>query len=319
LLLGSILGFFLAEAICRWAQIPYHEKWTPSETALARFDPDLGWSYVPDRTVYQKFDGRLVPLHFNSDGMRVPTPGLTYDASKPTVLFIGCSYTMGHGLPYEETFVGRLAASPGMPYQVVNLGVQAYGSDQALITLKKFLSRFNTKVVVYTFLPVHIARNGNYDRRTWFPTGKFVGTKPLFGLDGDNRLVLKKRPKLYGDYLQSWFYDLVKIELLKRTKRFPPYPTDLTRKIIGEMRDYSESHGARFVLLYWDWAFYDFMNEVQATVPVEDVFEGLHLDLIRVSGKAPPHWKSMRLSSGHPDRVLSGHVGNVLKEHLEGR
>jgi hypothetical protein len=318
LLLGSILGFFLAEAICRWKQIPYRPEWTPSETALARFDPELGWSYVPDRTVHQRFDGRLVPFHFNSDGIRVPTPGLTYDPSKPTVLFIGCSFTMGHGLPYEETVVGRFAALPRMPYQAVNLGVQAYGSDQALITLRKFLPRFDTKLVVYTFLPVHIARNGNYDRRTWFPTGRFIGTKPLLGLDADDRLVSRKKPKLYEDYLQSWFYDLVKIEVGKRTKRLPSYPTELTRRIIREMKEYTEGHGARFVLLYWDWEFYDLKNEVQKTVPVEEVFEGLGLDLIRVSAKAPVGWQRMRLSgSGHPDRVLSAHVASVLLEYLE--
>ena len=68
---------------------------------------------------------------------------------------------MGHDLSYEESFVGKFEALQEVPYQIVNLGVQGYGSDQALLTLKRYLPKFQTKVVVYTFIEDHILRNGN--------------------------------------------------------------------------------------------------------------------------------------------------------------
>jgi hypothetical protein len=317
-LAASILGFLVAEAICRWQRIPYRERWTPRENALARFDPELGWSYLPGHTAYQRFDDRDVPFHFDADGIRVPTAETKLEPSRPSVLFVGCSFTMGHGLPYEETFVGQFAALPGMPYQAVNLGVQAYGSDQALLALEKFLPRFDTEVVVYTFLPVHIARNGNHDRRLWFPTARFLGTKPLYGLASDGRLVLEQRPGRYEDGLRSWFYDALKIAVLERSKSFPPYPLDLTREILRNMQALAAGRGARFVLLYWDLGeFYDIKLEVQRAVPVERVLDGLDVDLIRVSTGAPADWKTMLLSgSGHPNAELNRHVAHLLSEYF---
>jgi hypothetical protein len=315
-LLGALaLGLVLGEAICRWLEVPYHHEWTPTENALARFDPDLGWAFVPGRSLVQRFDGRPVAFHADANGIRVPWPGHALDPAKPTILFIGCSFTMGYGLSWEESFVGRLAAREDMPYQVVNLGVPAYGSDQALIALERFLSRFDTRVVVYTFLPVHIARNGNADRRIWFPTAKFLGTKPRYGLDGDGRLVLRERPRRYEETARSWLLDLVRVEL---TRRFgPPYPIELTREIIREMKRTVEAHAAAFVLLDWDWEFHDVESERQKAIRVEDVFAGLELDLIRVSEHAPAGWKQMRLKrSGHPNAALSEHVAGALWEHL---
>jgi hypothetical protein len=315
LLAALALALLLGEGLCRWLAIPYHHEWTPTENALARFDPDLGWSFVPGRSVTQRFDGRSVPFHADANGIRVPWPGFVLDPGKPTVLFVGCSFTMGYGLAWEESFVGRFAARPGLPYQVVNLGVPAYGSDQALIALERFLSRFDTRVVVYTFLRVHIARNGNADRRIWFPTAKFLGTKPRYGLDGEGRLALRERPRRYEETARSWLLDLARVEL---TRRFgPPQPIELTREIIREMKRTAEAHGAAFVLLDWDWEFHDVASERQKTIRVEEVFRGLDLDRLRVSERAPAGWKRMRLArSGHPDAVLSDHVAGALWEHF---
>ena len=76
--------------------------------------------------------------------------------------------------------MGNFDTLEEVPYQVVNLGVQGYGSDQALLALKKHLPKFNAKIVVYTFIENHILRNGNYDRRMLVPTARFLGTKPQF-------------------------------------------------------------------------------------------------------------------------------------------
>ena len=72
-------------------------------------------------------------LHFDEAGLRVPSEEYRHDLDTPTLILGGGSFTMGHGLPYEDSFAGRLAAMPDFQLQLVNLGVQAYGTDQALL------------------------------------------------------------------------------------------------------------------------------------------------------------------------------------------
>ena len=150
-------------------------------------DAELGWTYIPNQSVVQEFgaDHRKIAMHFDDMGSRVGAPGVRHDAAKPSILFVGCSFTMGHGVAYEDSFVGRLEAMPDFRLQAVNLGVQGYGTDQSLLMLKRQFARFPTRAVVYTLIDDHVNRNQNYDRRMLLPKLRFLGTKPLFGLHDD--------------------------------------------------------------------------------------------------------------------------------------
>ena len=165
-LFGSLVFTLVTvESVFRLLDYPLKVTWTPPESALARFDPDVGWSYVPNQTAVQRFarDRRQIVMHFNGIGSRIPTPGYRRDPRAPTVLFVGGSFTMGHGVQYEDTFVGQVEAMPQFPYQAVNLGVQGFGTDQSLLLLKRHFNKFNTIAVVYTFIEDHIVRNANYE------------------------------------------------------------------------------------------------------------------------------------------------------------
>ena len=179
--------------------LAFDESWVPSETALARFDPELGWSYIPNQSVVQAFGAaqREVPMYFDAIGARVGTPGTRHSSTAPTVIFVGCSLTMGHGLSWEETFSGRLEGTPGFPLQVVNLGVQAYGTDQSLLLLRGHLREFNAKVVVHTYTNDHSARNGNDDRRLDFPYAKSRHQAAVCPDSG--RALVREPPQRYTD------------------------------------------------------------------------------------------------------------------------
>lgn len=307
-LLLLIIGLFILEIICRVAGIPYKQNWTPNEYGFARFDHELGWSYIPNKSAVNKTGNLAIPVYFDENGIRIPSPDFRFDYSKPSILFIGGSFTMGHGLLYEESFVGRFASFKDLPYQMVNLGVQGYGSDQALLALKRFLPMFNTKMVVYTFIEDHILRNGNYDRRTLIPTAKFLGTKPLFALDKDGRLYLKRKPVLYKDYLNSYLLDFLKISIGKRFGLFPPYPEDLTRAIIKEMKRYSDENAAHFVVIKWRWTEKDYT----------EIFDDMDVNIIDTLESAPQGWSDMRLLGGvHPNAEASKHVAKLLFEYLQ--
>ena len=302
-----LAALLLVEGFFRIAGIPYKVEFIPDENAFARFDPELGWSYLPDKSTFLRAGNIEKPVYFDSNGIRLPDPGFRFEKSRPSVLFIGGSFTMGHGLSYEESFAGRFGALEGEPFQVVNLGVQGYGSDQSVLALKRFLPRFNARIVVYTFIEDHIRRNGNYDRRTLVPTARFLGTKPLFALDNEGRLFPAKKPLLYREYTHSYLIDFLKMRLGAIAGTFPPYPENLTRAIIQEMNDYSNEHGAYFVVLNWRWSENDY----------DALFKDMDIDLIDTMEGAPEGWEKMVLLGGiHPDAEAGKHAARQLLEHF---
>jgi hypothetical protein len=268
----------------------------------------LGWSYVPKKSALHKTGNIVRTVHLDENGIRVPNKNFNFEYDKPTILFIGGSFTMGHGLSYEESFVGKFDAEIGNSYQIANLGVQGYGSDQTLIALKKYLSKFNTKIVVYTFIEDHIFRNGNYDRRMLVPTAKFLGTKPQFALNSNKELYLARKPLLYSNYIQSYLVDFIKMRIGTLMGSSPPYPEELTKNIIQEMRKYSNEHGADFVVLNWRWTDnnYDIKHE------------DLNIDIIDTLQNAPDGWKEMILLKGiHPNAESSEHVVRLLMDYFQ--
>lgn len=296
------------EGLCRWLQIPYRETWTTNINAIAQFDPDLGWSYIPNLSTTVSFGKNKIRVYFDPHGIRIPDPNFRFDYSKPSVLFVGGSFTMGHGLSYEETFPGKLSKETDFPLQVVNLGVQAYGTDQSFLALKKHIARFNTKIVVYTFIYIHIRRNGNYDRRTLFNGARFLGTKPLFTLDKHNKLILKKKPLLYKDYHHSWLWDACKISLGRRIGMFPPYPVELTRVLINEMKKLCEANNAQLLVLYWR----------RGSHEPENVLDGIDVPKIDLLNSVPPGFDNLIIpEDGHPNAEANEIVAQILSKSIK--
>ncbi len=301
-------AFAIGEGVCRALKIPYNPTRLATEFKVAKFDPELGWSYVPGMSAVHRFGytDRKVPVAFDENGFRAPNPDYQLDPKKPSALFIGCSYTMGHGIFYEESFAGQFSTIPNLPLQVVNLGVQAYGTDQAMLALKRHVGRFNTKLVVYTFADFHLERNGNYDRRQLYPNFKFVGTKPLFKLNRQGELYLARKPVLYEQYRFSWLWDMIQIRLGRLLGFFPPKPKDLTRELIREIKRICNAHGVRFIVIHWRWK----------DDGLGDLFKDLGVDVIDALTDAPPDWSKMRLYDGHPDPRAGTHVAKLLFRHL---
>jgi hypothetical protein len=210
---------------------------------------------------------------------------------------------MGYGLPFEDTFIGQLAEYPNFPYQVVNLGVEAYGTDQSLLRLRRYINKFNTIAVVYAFLPAHVNRNHNYDRRVLFPGIRMVGTKPLFGLKRDGSVYLKKKPVLVEehDYIRLW------VHVQRAWHNRGPYPKlKLSRALIQTMGKEVEAAGAKFVLIYW--SFWD--DDAVFSYPV---FNKLSFPLIDLVANHPDGWEDMRLpDDSHPNAQAGAYVAKRL-------
>jgi hypothetical protein len=128
-----------------------------TEARIGQPDPRYGWVWQPSRATVLRTASRPIEYAINADRDRGRSVDDLPDPSLPTVLVTGESISAGHGLSYDETFAAKISDSLGL--QVVNLGVPAYGSDQAFLRLADALPRFHHPVALVTlFMPCMIWR-----------------------------------------------------------------------------------------------------------------------------------------------------------------
>jgi hypothetical protein len=308
--MSVMLTLGVVETACRLLDVPVRYRVPRAEDVMATFDDELGWAYIPNRSVVSSFGvpPRRIPTHFDDIGARVRAPGVTHDPAAPTVLLVGDSLTMGHGVVFDETFAGRLEAMADFPYQVVNLGVQAFGTDQSLLMLMRHVRRFNTKVVVYTFIDDHVVRNATDDRRVLQVNAYVVGTKPLFGVRPDGTLYLRKAPHRLADHHSTpRLWEFLQIAW----NRLGPRPSiPLTRALVQEMRRVSEANGAAFLLISWSG------QEMRPGLGAS-IFDSMNLDILDTAADAPADWRHWTIpGDGHPDARAHARVAQLLYQRL---
>ncbi len=132
------------------------------------FDPELGWSPIPNRSINYPGWGELSS---NSLGFRSGE----IDQNKNQIIILGDSVAWGFGVNDTETLPYQLdkIVSP-LGYQVSNLAVSGYGIDQYYLFLKKHLDKFNKLKILVLVICTHndLASTGSN-----FCYGK---RKPLF-------------------------------------------------------------------------------------------------------------------------------------------
>lgn len=279
-------------------QQPFHERIEASENALANFDSKLGWSYKRSHQVKQRrFDGEII-YSFNKDGIRSLKKDSTYNYQAPTVLFIGCSFTMGHGINFQDTFVHSLNKERYSGLQFVNLGVQAYGTDQIYLSLKNHLEKFkNVRHIIYGYLENHLIRNNNYDRRVLYPHARFLGTKPLFKVNEKGNLYLSKTPKKFKDYSPSRIVSFYKTYI---SKVRPNYI--VTKKLVSAIHDEAKKIGANFSIL----EFSKYFTEHKGITKI---------DVTEITKNKNKHKYAIKYD-GHPNKLANKYITNTLRKHL---
>ena len=116
-----------------------------------QYDPDLGWN---SGSISYEFEGKSYKM--SQDRVRINP----YQSSLVRISAYGDSFTFGDEVENNETypfFLSQLTQS-----NVINYGVSAYGTDQALKSLEKNLRNGKrTDVVVLEFIQDSIKRNMN--------------------------------------------------------------------------------------------------------------------------------------------------------------
>lgn len=126
---------------------------------LIAYDPEIGFVPYPN-TVTQRTDtdrkGNVtLSYHVFNDrrGARVTHPGESAPAH-PDIVFLGDSFTWGHGLENEQTFAHAVPLALGV--SGANLAMASYGTTESLLMLRRNLD-LAPRLIVHTLTTEHIA------------------------------------------------------------------------------------------------------------------------------------------------------------------
>ena len=258
-------------------------------------DADLGYKARPATTVTAskaKHGETIYRVRYTIDdkGRRL-TPG---DASGPTWVFMGCSYTFGEGVNDSETLPSYFSADMGNHENVLNLAFQGYGPHQMLRLLETEPRSMPAHAdhVIYQAIFYHVRRSAG--RAEWDLSG------PRYRIDGDSVVYTGpfygRRTRTAIQMLrQSDFLSFVSTALYFN-ERFDARDLELYGRIVEQSaRAAKRRLGADFTILYWD----------DTTSLARQVLKRLTvtgLPLVRVSTIIPrSEWTSVRLPNDlHP-------------------
>jgi hypothetical protein len=91
-------------------------------------DDTLGLKAIPGAECKEMYTvGEPLQINYDERGYRIPAEGdsLCDPGTAPQLLFLGCSFTFGAGVPAEETYPYKVAHQTNIPY--LNTGLGSYG------------------------------------------------------------------------------------------------------------------------------------------------------------------------------------------------
>ena len=106
-------------------------------------DCPTAWNKHPDRTsIYGPED---IEYAFNSAGFRCDE----FIESLDPMVFLGCSHTMGLGIPYQETWAYKIhkQLSPNGPFW--NLGFEKSSIDAQVLMLNEYVAELQPKRIFF--------------------------------------------------------------------------------------------------------------------------------------------------------------------------
>lgn len=183
------------------------------EKAIIQYDSLLGWA---PRPLSRSADGLYI---YNAQGVRVGDQNILFSdtVSQDTfrIVLIGDSFTHGSEVVYEKSWgylLEKKLNKNGIPAQVINLGVGAFGMDQAYWRWESIGKQFNSDLVIFGLQFENVRRNVNLFRSIYTPTAHIPLSKPRFILD-ENKLKIINQPPVPPDQVVDVLSDFENWEL----------------------------------------------------------------------------------------------------------
>ncbi|MEG4944817.1 SGNH/GDSL hydrolase family protein [Microcoleus sp. F4-D5] len=190
---GLFMGVVIGEIGLRATKIEGYPKIGDFvDSAPTRFhtsDPNLGWKLKPGASGEWKGEGASF-VQVNSEGLRDREHTKAKPPNTLRVAVLGDSFTEAIHVPVEQTFWSKLERKLGnceavkgrKNVEVINFGVQGYGTAQALIMLRKKVWDYNPDIVVLAFFIGNDIINNS-------PKLEYDRYRPFFVYDASGKLV----------------------------------------------------------------------------------------------------------------------------------
>ena len=192
-LCGLLMGVVIGEIGLRVARIEGYSKIGDlADSAPTHFhtaDPNLGWKLKPGVLGEWNEEGASF-VQVNSEGLRDREHTKAKPPNTLRVAVLGDSFTEAIHVPVEQTFwsklerkLGNCAAVKGRKkVEVINFGVQGYGTAQELIMLRKKVWDYSPDIVILAFFIGNDVINNS-------PKLEYDRYRPFFAYDASGKLV----------------------------------------------------------------------------------------------------------------------------------
>ena len=190
---GLFMGVVIGEIGLRVAKIEGYPKiGNFVDSAPTRFhtsDPNLGWKLKPGASGEWTGEGASL-VQVNSEGLRDSEHTKAKPPNTLRVAVLGDSFTEAIHVPVEQTFWSKLERKLGncdavkgrKKVEVINFGVQGYGTAQELMMLRKKVWDYSPDIVILAFFIGNDVINNS-------PKLEYDRYRPFFAYDASGKLV----------------------------------------------------------------------------------------------------------------------------------
>ena len=157
---------------------------------FVEYDPGLGWRHKRNFSSEFVNDEIQTALHYNASGWRGPERPYSKPPNVTRIVVLGGSFVDGYSVQTQDRLTEVMEANLGPRFEVINLGVVGYGTDQALLLLEQEGLKYQPDLVVLAFSYNDVWRNGS----RYFANTNGRVQKPVFLVDRDGFLNLVNVP-----------------------------------------------------------------------------------------------------------------------------
>lgn len=156
-----VLTVLMVEIVLRFIDFPFLINPTQS-SIFWKESSELGWERLPN--IQNVYTNGFFSGHFTSDkyGNRLNSQTGTYVEGYKNILFIGDSTTASLEVDDDQTVPALLESmlrKRGGRYNVINLGVRGYGTDQSVRKAIRFAEIYRPEHVIYMYFDNDIYNN----------------------------------------------------------------------------------------------------------------------------------------------------------------
>ncbi len=260
LVVSALLFLLLFEAGLRVAGLG-------PQATIHRFDPDTGWSKLPNASVHRSTGEFDITVATNEQGLRDdPMPTRAKPDGTRRVLCVGDSFVLGYTVDRAHLFVDLLEdwwQAEGRPVDVVNAGTEGWSTDQEVAWLEAHAASFQPDVVLLFPYENDLYWNGQVRyRRFPKPRWSTAGPREKIALQDPGptrwleRTAVGKFASAFGEQRLSWSPDgrrRLEMEYAAYWREPPAFLAEAierTRSALAGARDLCRDQlGARLVVV----------------------------------------------------------------------